>query len=138
MSGLDGFGTSLARGNGAEPEVFTVIAAVTNISAPSLSRETLDVSAHDSPGGWREKLGGLKDAGEVSLDINYRPADHDVFVADLDDEEPRAYKLTWPDGTEWALMLILTGMEPSAPFDDKLSASMTFVVSGPPVITPGA
>ncbi|WP_028472966.1 phage tail tube protein [Nocardioides alkalitolerans] len=138
MSGLDGFGTSLARGNGATPEVFTVIAGVTNIGAPGLSRETLDVSGHDSPGGYREHLGGLKDGGEISLDVNYKPSAHDLLVADLDDEEARRYKLIYPEGTEWAVDLILTAFEATAPFDDKLTASLTYKVSGKPDITPGS
>lgn len=137
MTGLDGFGTTLSRGNGAGTEVFTAIAGVTNISGPSISRETLDVTGHDSPDGYREFLGGLKDPGEVSIDVNYRPSAHDVFVDDLDDESPRNYKLVFPDGTEWAFPAILTGFEPSAPFDDKLTASLTFKVSGKPEITPG-
>lgn len=135
MSGMDGFGTSLARGNGADPEVFAVIAGVTNISGPGISREVLDVTGHDSPDAYREFLGGLKDPGEVSADINYRPAVHDQFVDDLDDEEPRNYKLVFPDGTEWAFPAILTNFEPTAPMDDKLTASITWKVSGKPEIT---
>lgn len=139
MTGMDGFGTTLSRGNGATPtEIFTAVAGVTNIGGPGLSRETIDVSGHDSPDGWREFVGGLKDAGEISLDINYRPSAHDAFVEDLSDEEPRNYKLVFPDGTEWAVAVVLTAFEPTAPFDDKLSASITLKVSGPPEITPGA
>jgi predicted secreted protein len=138
MSGLDGFGTRLARGDGAATETFTDLAGVTNIGGPGLSRETLDVTAHDSPDQYREHRGGIKSAGEVSLDVNYNPAQHDVFVDDLDDTEPRNYRLTFPDGTVWALSAILTGFEPSAPFDGKLTASVSLQVSGKPAITPAA
>lgn len=138
MSGLDGFGTTLARGNDAEPAVFAVIAGLTNITAPGISRDTLDVTAHDSPDQYREFIGGLKDPGEVSADVNYDPSVHDVFVDDLDDTEPRSYKITFPDGTVWAFGALLTGFEASAPMDDKLSASITWKVTGKPVITPAA
>lgn len=139
MSGLDGFGTRLSRGNGATPtELFSDLAGVTNISGPGISREVLDVSAHDSPNQYREFLGGIKDPGEVSCDVNYNPTVHDVFVDDLDDEDPRNYHLTFPDGTVWEFPAILTGFEPTAPFDDKLSASITFKVSGKPVIVPSS
>lgn len=139
MSGLDGFGTLLSRGNGAEPlETFTALAGVTSITGPGISREVLDVSAHDSPDQYREFLGGIKDPGEVSCDVNYRPAQHDVFVDDLDDEDPRNYQLEFPDGTVWEFPAILTGFEPTAPFDDKLTASITFKVSGKPTIVPSS
>lgn len=138
MSGINGFGTTLARGDGAEPEVFATLAGVSNITGPGISRETLDVTAHDSPDGYREFLGGIKDPGEVSVDVNYDPAVHDVWVDDLDDVDPRSYEMTFPDGTVWAFAGFLTAFEPSAPFDDKLSASATFKVTGKPAITPAA
>ncbi|MFI6105845.1 phage tail tube protein [Streptomyces sp. NPDC051310] len=138
MAGLDAFGTQLQRGDGAGSEVFTAIAAVTNITPPGIERETYDVTAHDSADGWREHIGGLKDGGEVSIDINYDPREHDVLVADFDDTEPRNYKIVWPGSLgSWAFAAILTAFEPEAPHDEKLAASLTFKVSGKPTITTG-
>lgn len=135
MAGIDAFGTQLLRGDGGTPEIFTAIANVTSISGPGLSRETIDVTAHDSPDGWMEFLGGLKDAGEVSADINYDPSKHDTLVADFDDDEPRNYQLVFPDSTTWSIQAILTGFEPEAPYDDKLAASLTFKVTGKPTLS---
>lgn len=140
MAGLDGFGTELRRGNGdidPGPETFTAIAESTNISGPGLSRETIDTTSHQSPGQWMEFLGGLKDGGEVSIDINYDPAEHDTLVADFDATAPINYQLAWPTTPEtvWGFPAILTGFEPEGPYDDKLAASLTFKVTGPPVLT---
>ncbi|MBV7671372.1 outer capsid protein Hoc [Streptomyces halstedii] len=137
MAGMDGFGTKLKRGDGEEPEEFTEIADITNLSGPGLTRETLDVTSHGSPGGWMEFLGGLKDPGEVSADINYQPTLHDLLVADFDDKVPRNYQIVFPDedATTWAFPAILTGFEPEAPYDDKAAASLTFKVSGKPTIS---
>lgn len=137
MSGLDGFGTQFKRGDGADPEVFTAIADATGISGPGLSRETIDVTSHDSEDGWMEFLGGLKDGGEVTVDVNYQPSDHDTLVADFEDTAPRNYQLVFPDtdSTTWTIAAILTGFEPDAPYDDKLSASLTFKVSGKPTLS---
>ena len=137
MAGIDGFGTQFKRGDGGGPEVFTAIADATGISGPGLSRETLDVTSHQSPEQWMEFVGGLKDGGEVSVDVNYDPANHDALIADFDDDEPRNYQLVFPDPDEttWAFSAILTGFEPDAPYDDKLSASLTFKVSGKPTIS---
>ncbi|MDT0568862.1 phage tail tube protein [Streptomyces sp. DSM 3412] len=139
MAGLDAFGTQLQRGDGATPEIFTPIANVTDITPPGIERETYDVTAHDSEDAWREFIGGLKDGGEVELDLNYDPREHDSLLADFADAVPRSYKVVWP-GTlgNWAFKAIITNFEPEAPHDDKLAASVTYKVSGKPTITTGS
>jgi predicted secreted protein len=137
MSGINAFGTHLQRGDGASTEVFTTLADVTSLSPPKIKRDTLDVTSHDSVDGWQEFVGGLKDPGEVSADVNYQPTEHDVLVEDFEDAKPRNYKIVFPDGTIWAFGAILTGFEPDAPYDDKLAATLTWKVSGKPTITPG-
>lgn len=131
MAGEDAFGTQLQRFNGSS---FDTIASVTSMSGPGISRETIDVTAHDSTDGWMEFLGGLKDGGEVTFDINRRPAIHDELLDDFEDTEPRTWRLEWPSGTAWTFDAILTGYEPDSPYDDKLSASVTLKVSGKPVV----
>ncbi|WP_326659628.1 phage tail tube protein [Streptomyces sp. NBC_00385] len=137
MPGYDGFGAALKRGDGAEPEVFAAIANATNISGPGLSRDTVDVSSHDSPDKHREFVGSLVDPGEVTVDVNYDPAQHDELVADLTEEDPGNYQLVFPTTppVTWAFAAVMTGFEPSAPFDDKLTASITYKVSGKPTIS---
>jgi predicted secreted protein len=137
MAGIDAKGVQLKRGDGAGPEVFTAIANITNLTGPGLSRNTIDVTAHDSPDNHMEFIGGLVDPGEVSIDINYNPAVHDTLIADLEDVDPRNYQVVFPDtaATTWGISAIMTGFEPSAPTDDKLAASLTFKVSGKPTIS---
>lgn len=137
MAGIDGFGVQLKRGDGGGPEAFTAIANITNLSGPGLSRNTIDVTAHDSPDARMEFIGGLKDSGELSADLNYDPAEHDQLIDDFDDEDPRNYQIVFPDAatTTWAIKAILTGFEPGMPHDDKATASVTFKISGKPTIS---
>jgi len=140
MAGLDAFGIALKRSDMATPTAsFVTVGNVTSVSGPEIERETYDVTAHDSLNGWREFIGGLKDGGEVSLNVNYDPRKHDVLVSDFEDTLPRDYKLTFP-GTlgEWQIKLILSGFSQEAPVDDKLSAELKFKVSGKPTIIPGS
>jgi predicted secreted protein len=140
MAGRDGFGTQFKRGDGGGPEVFTTIANVTSISGPERKRETIDVTAHDSADGWMEFLGGLKDGGEIGLDINYDPTEttHDLDD-DFDDTEPRNYQIVLLPGTvdeyTWAIAGILTALGDEFPYDDKMGRSMTIKVSGKPTLT---
>jgi predicted secreted protein len=140
MSGRDAFGTLFKRATTlAGPFTYETVANVTNISGPSRSRETLDVTAHDSPDGWMEFIGGLKDGGEISLDINYDPAEdtHDLDD-DFDDSEPRSYQIVLLPDTDdeytWTLTGVMTGLEDEFPYDGKMERSLTVKVSGKPVL----
>ena len=137
ISGIGAFGTQLKRGDGATPEVFTALANVTSIDPPSFAREALDVTAHDSPDKHREFVGGAVDPGEVSVDINYDPADHDSLIVDLVDDDPRNYQIVFPTSpvATWAFAAVMTGFSAKAPFEGKLAATLKFKVSGKPTIT---
>lgn len=140
MSGRDGFGTQFRRATTLSPgNVFETIANVTNVGGPSRSRETIDVTSHDSPGQWMEFIGGLKDGGEISLDINYDPAEatHDLDD-DFDDTTARNYQVVILPDTEdeytWSISGVMTGLEDEFPYDDKMARTMTIKVSGKPTL----
>ncbi|WP_018503096.1 phage tail tube protein [Parafrankia discariae] len=139
MGGMDAFGTELRRGNGAPSEVFTPIAYVTNISGPGMERETLDMTSHGSPQQWREFIGGIKDGGEISIDMNYDTGEdtHTSLHEDFDDDGPRNYQVVFPDAVQtcWEVALVLTNVEPEYPHDDKVACSATWKVSGKPNLT---
>lgn len=136
MPGINAFGTQLQRSDMAATPVFTAIANVTSIKGPEIKRDTIDVTAHNTANSWREFVGSLKDAGEISLDVNYDPAVHDELVADFEDSDPRDYKLVFPvtPAVAWSVKALLTEFSSEAPFDDKLAASLTLKVSGKPTI----
>lgn len=141
MSGRDAFGTQFRRGNGATPtELFTTIANVQTISGPNRTRETIDVTAHDSVDAYMEFLGGLKDGGEVALEINYDPTEttHDLD-GDFMDVDPRNYQVViLPDTIDeytWDFAGVLTELGDEFPYDDKMSRSLTVKVTGKPVLT---
>lgn len=140
MSGRDGFGTQFQRATNLTPgTTFETIANVTNIGGPDRSRETIDVTAHDSPGGWMEFIGGLKDGGEISLDVNYDPAEatHDLDD-DFDDDLARNYRIIiLPDTADeytWSIKGVMTELSDEFPYDDKMARSMTIKVSGKPTL----
>lgn len=134
MAGLDAFGTALAQGDGAGSETFTAIANVTNIVPPNITRDTIDVTAHDSTEGWKEFIATLKDGGEVSIDVNYDPSEHDTFITDFGDSSATNYQITFPDTTVWSFAAWLTGFAAGAPYDGKLTARLTFKVTGKPTV----
>lgn len=132
---VNAFGTTISRDG-------TEIAEVTNIGGPKLARDTLEATHHQSPDMWREFIKGLKDGGEVSLDLNFLPfhATHNAatgILADFDDDTNISeWVVTFPDAgaTAWTFDAIVTGFEPAQPFDEKLTASVTLKVTGKPTL----
>jgi len=146
MSGMDGFGTSLSRGQGdidPGPETFDPIGNLTSITIPGFSRDTYDVTAHDSPDKWREWIGGLLDGGEASCEFNYDPAItldgttvYVTLVGDAENPDPVNYEIALPDGSVFTCALLITSYDDiDAPFDDKITGSITFKMSGKPTFT---
>lgn len=134
-----GYQTLFKSGNGASPEVFATLAEVTAITPPAMSRDTVDATHMESPGAWREFIAGLKDGGEVSLELNFIPGGTaaSALTAELDLDGPLALKnrqILFPDGSYFSFAGILTGFEPDAPIDDKMSASVTFKITGKPTL----
>jgi len=134
-------GTLLKTGDGTSPEVFTTIAQVVSIGGPSLSLDPLDVTSHSSLEGNKEFVGGLIDGGELTLEINFDPADatHNQaagLLKLLKDRTIRNFELVFSDtaSTKWTIPALVTGFEPGAPVDGKLSASVTLKVSGVPTL----
>lgn len=136
MAGIDARGVQFQRGDGADPEVFTAIGNVTNVSGPEMERTALDTTAHDSPDGWMEHVGGLKNGGEVSLTLNFDSAKHAILLNDFEDADARNYRLAEPGGGMWTLAAVMTGLSPSWPVEDKQAAEATLQVSGKPTLTP--
>ncbi len=139
MSGLAGFGTMFQVGDGASPETFTTVADVSDISGPSISLNAIDVTTHDSTDGWAEFVGGVIDAGEVSFDINFDPAEttHQNLRTLLTNRAVNNFRIVFPTSpvTTWQFAGLVTSYEVNAPVDDKLSASITIKITGKPQFT---
>ncbi len=83
---------------------------------------------------WRTFIGGLKDGGEASFDINFDPSEASTtsFLSDINTNTNGYYKLVFPDATEWGFEAIATGFEPGDPIGDRMTATVTYKLSGKP------
>lgn len=133
-SALNAFGTLLKMGA-------TTVAEITDIGGPDLARDSIEVTHHQSPNAWREKIKGLKDGGEVSITINYIPtnATHNVAAGLLGDfavNTLSTWSIVWPDtgATTWSFPGFISAFSPKAPIDDKLSADITITITGQPTL----
>lgn len=131
-----GYGIQFKRGDGEAVETFTAIANVEDITPPSLARDTIETSDHSSTAKYRTYMGGLRDAGEVSLVINYAVAGaaHNALRNDLESDDPVNYQIVFPDdeSTTWQFSALVTAFAPATPRDGKVTANITLKISGQP------
>lgn len=133
-----GFATLFKTGNGAIPEIFTALAEVTSVTPPAMSRDSIDATHEESPEGYREFIPGLKDGGEVSLELNFIPGSttSDDLLAEFDATTNtgaiKNRQIVFPNGVILSFRAFLTAFEPDSPLDDKLALAVTFKVTGKP------
>lgn len=130
-----GVGTTLQRGNGASPEVFTTVAEVRQISGPELTSEEVESTSLDSVGGFKEFIGGLKDGGQVQFDCNYIGSDvQQNAIRDNVGGVTENYRISWPFSPTVTCTFAaqVVGFSMSTEPNSAISASVTLKISGSP------
>lgn len=119
---------------------WTEIEEVFNMTPPSATVDQIDVTHMQSPNRDREFILGLNDPGECSMEVNFIPGSAtDAFLLTIKAAYARVKcRITWPNAVVWSFDGLLTAYEASAPTDDKMTATLTFKVSGSVVLTPAA
>jgi predicted secreted protein len=139
MAGLDAFGTQFKR-DSTGAGVYVTIANVSDLSGPSRTRDAIEVTAHDSPNQYREFVKGLKDGGEVTLTLNYDPAEntHSDLDADFEEDALRAYQIVVLPGEAdehtWSINGLITNLSDAFPIDDRMEREVTLKISGKPTL----
>lgn len=118
-----------------------MVAEVTSISGPTMSSDLIDVTSQESAGGFREKIIGLTDPGELTFDIffNQTIQSHDVdgtppgILGAFVSKALKYFQITFPGGMAvWQFRGVVNGFEIDASVDDALKASVTIALSGLP------
>lgn len=131
-----GYGSVFQIAAESSPDLYVDLAEVTSITPPSADVDQIDVTHMTSPNRYREFIDGLIDAGECSLDINFVPGNStDVRMFELlnlpiGTDHNRNLRISFPNGRTWSFRGVLTGYEPDVPVDDRMTATVTFKVSG--------
>jgi len=119
-----GFGLSIVFGTSG------FSADLLDVTPPGASREAIDVS-HMGNSGFKEFIpSDLVDWGECKMTVGFDPATSPPISSAAE-----TITITFPDGTTWAFSGFMTGYEPKAPMEDKMTGEVTVKVSGEPTIT---
>lgn len=115
------------------------VGGLTEIGGLSLSADTIDATTLSSNGGYREFIGGFKDAGEVSMsgyfDNTAGKGQAEMYTA-FENGEVTEFAIKFPEAlnTKWTFKGVVTAFETGATLEDLVSFSSTIKVSGKPTL----
>ena len=137
-----GQGTQLQQGNasGQTSTVYTTIAEATKIQRSGSKADSVDVTNMDSTGAYREILPTLLTPGDISVDLNYIPADgtQQSLQTLFDNRTLRDWRLELPDTLgRWDFQAYVTSVDFDVSFDKQGTISAKLTITGKPVFTPG-
>jgi predicted secreted protein len=133
---VSGVGTKFYRASSdsSDGHEWSAIAEVLSISGPSMTKGQIDVTNLDSTGGYREFITGFRDAGQVTMKMNFTRAGYAALKADYDSDTNVSYKIVLPeiDGHNPAIIfdaaVVELPLEISA--DAAITCNVTLKVSG--------
>jgi hypothetical protein len=104
-----------------------------NIDGPEVARVSVETTHYGTTGGKTFRPGDLYDPGEIALEFAFDP---DLSVPIFNAEQPETVTITWPipagksSGATWSASCFCLNYKPSAPLEDKMTATMTLKVTG--------
>jgi len=112
---------------------------IASLSGPSQSRDTIDLTSHDSVGSFKEYVASVIDGGEISIEGNFIKGDANgqiKFHTDLQAGTKRSCFIVMPMavGGAWSFEAIASGFETAYPYEEKIGVSGTLKVTGKPVL----
>lgn len=115
---------------------YATLAEVTSVTPPNLQRDTIDATHMLSTERYREFIAGLRDGGECSIEMNFVPGGSAMtfLLADFASNSAVPYKIVFPNSQAWTFDAFVTDIGPEAPLDDKMVNSITFKITGKPVL----
>ena len=119
---------------------YVTVAEVKELRGPSFSRDKLDATNFDSTDDYGEKLPGLKDGGEISATLNFRPEHtsqgmNTGLLKAFEDGTVENWRVQYPQFTNSPQLIVrgfLTGWEVSATTKELMTVQIKLEVTGKP------
>jgi hypothetical protein len=119
---------------------YVQVGKVRSIGGPSRTRDAVEDTDMSTPDDYEHFIAGLKNGGEISLVVTFRPDDASLgpnggLEQDFEDGTERNWRCEWPQfaGTPQLTVLgFLTGYEVTTATKDLITAAIKIKVNGKP------
>jgi len=106
------------------------IGGLTDVSVSGTDVTFVDITTHDSSGGFKEFVGGLKDGGTLELSGKYDIADTGQIYLRANPGASAACVVTFSDNSTASFTAIVGGYSTTNPLDDAVDFSASLKVTG--------
>lgn len=115
-----------------------VVGGLKSINGVEITADTTDVSDLGNTDGYREKLPGFKDAGEVPVSgfLDGEDEGQEECYALLNSSEAADCAIVFPSkiGKTWSFKAFVTKFSTNADLEDAVAFDMSLTVSGKPTL----
>jgi predicted secreted protein len=123
------------------PDAYVTVGEVTSIKMPGLKRDAVDATHTESTDKYREFIPGLKDAGEVTVEMNFvSNSNTDKLIRTRFDADTLTQcRIQFPGASPADTITfnaIFTSYEADGPVDGIMKATLTMKISGKPTYAP--
>lgn len=134
---IAGIGTLFKIATVASPTNYITVGRVISISGPQISSERIEITTLDSAGGYKEYIGGLKDGGEIQLEVYWKKSDAKQVILRnaVDDGTQLPFQITWPDSpaTVCSGTIIVSSFGMNTAANEGVKATISCKLTGAPV-----
>lgn len=119
----------------ASPVVWVTLSETTTLSLPPVSRDTIDSSHECAPNEWRTFVTGLKNGGEISVEMNFIKAQYNTLLGEFATQTSKPRRIVYLDGSYFTFNGTLISMEAPIATAGKLLVVAKFKIDGEPALT---
>jgi len=136
---IAGVGTQFRRWNPTSASWVT-ISEINSITGPGMSRDVIDVTSLDSTSGYREFITGFRNAGTLTLSMNFSRTEYELMKEDFESDTAVNYEIMLPDdeNTSLEFLGLVTECPLTIPPDDKVTVDITIQISGEVTMNSGS
>ena len=130
-SGIAGAGAEFRRWSITD-QAWAVIAEITTITGPSMTRDVIDVTSLDSTDKYREFIAGFRNGGTVGLAMIFTRVTYEIMKDDYESDTEQNYEMVLPDAETTSLEFVglITELPLTIPAEDKITCDVTIQISG--------
>ena len=108
------------------------MAEINNITGPGMTRDTIDTTALDTEGGYRTFITGFRNAGTITMSMNFTQTGFMALKDDFESNDAVDYQIVLPDDEETVIEFegLVTEIPLTIPPDDKITVDVSIQISG--------